>query len=238
MAAAAAGRSAVMNTEPDRPRVYIVDGDDSVRSAYRRLLQPLGYHIEDFADAADFLAAASLETAGCLVLDFHLTGISGPELHERLRAAASPLAVVFVSAHGDVPSAVAAMQRGACDFLIKPVREQQLLDVVNRALRKSAADAVQGRARRAVLNQLARLTPREQQVLQQLVEGVHYDRVSTALGITKRTVEAHRRRIMEKMGARTLPQLLQQLARAGWPTRPPSAAAATAPAAAGFDQAL
>jgi two-component system, LuxR family, response regulator FixJ len=206
----------------ERPHVYLVDGDESARSSYRRLLQPLGYHIEDYPDARGFLNSASLESAGCVVLDFHLPEIDGPQLHEKLRAAASPLAIVFVSAHGDVPSAVAAMQRGACDFLLKPVREQQLLDVVNRALRKSAADAVQGRARRAVLNQLARLTPREQEVLQQLVEGVHYDRVSSALGITKRTVEAHRRRIMEKMGARTLPQLLQQLARAGWPARAPA----------------
>ena len=208
-----------MNSESERPRVYIVDADETARSSYRRLLQPLGYHIEDYADATGFLHAAVLDHAGCVVLDFHLPQLSGPDLQDQLRAAASPLAVVFVSAHVDVPSAVAAMQRGACDFLLKPVREQQLLDVVNRALRKSAADAVQGRARRAVLTQLARLTPREQEVLQQLVEGVHYDRVSSALGITKRTVEAHRRRIMEKMGARTLPQLLQQLARAGWPAR-------------------
>jgi two-component system response regulator TtrR len=209
-----------MNGDSARAHVYLVDGDETARGAYRRLLQPLGYHIDDFADATAFLQAADLEAAGCVVLDFNLAEITGPELHERLREAASPLAVVYVSTRGDVPAAVAAMQRGACDFLLKPVREQQLLDVVNRALRKSAADAVQGRARRAVLNQLARLTPREQQVLLQLVEGVHYDRVSSALGITKRTVEAHRRRIMEKMGARTLPQLLQQLARAGWPTRP------------------
>jgi FixJ family two-component response regulator len=208
-----------MMGEAERPFVYLVDSDESTRSAYRRLLQPLGYHIEDFGDAASFLHGANIDSAGCVVVDFHLPAFDGPALHERLRAATSPLAVVFVSAYGDVPSAVTAMQHGACDFLLKPVREQQLLDVVNRALRKSAADAVHGRARRAVLNQLARLTPREQEVLLQLVEGVHYDRVSSALGITKRTVEAHRRRIMEKMGARTLPQLLQQLARAGWPAR-------------------
>ena len=207
--------------ENERPSVYLVDDDEATRASYRRLLQPLGYHIEDFGDATSFMRGANLEGAGCVVLDFHLPQIGGPEVHEKLHEAASPLAVVFVSAKGDVPSAVAAMQRGACDFLLKPVREQQLLDVVNRALRKSAADAVHGRARRAVLNQLARLTPREQEVLLQLVEGVHYDRVSSALGITKRTVEAHRRRIMEKMGARTLPQLLQQLARAGWPARTP-----------------
>jgi two-component system, LuxR family, response regulator FixJ len=206
----------------ERPHVYLIDADESARSAYRKLLQPLGFHIQDYADAASFLENADIDVAGCVVLDFQLPEIGGSELHEKLRKRASPLAVVFVSAHGDVPSAVAAMQHGACDFLLKPVREQQLLDVVNRALRKSAADAVHGRSRRAVLSQLARLTPRERQVLQQLVEGVHYDRVSSALGITKRTVEAHRRRIMEKMGARTLPQLLQQLARAGWPARVPA----------------
>jgi two-component system, LuxR family, response regulator FixJ len=207
----------------ERPYVYLIDADESARSSYRKLLQPLGFHIQDYADGASFLENADIDVAGCVVLDFQLPEIGGPELHKQLRNRGSPLAVVFVSAHGDVPSAVTAMQHGAIDFLLKPVREQQLLDVVNRALRKSAADAVHGRARRTVLNQLARLTPRERQVLQQLVEGVHYDRVSSALGITKRTVEAHRRRIMEKMGARTLPQLLQQLARAGWPARVPAA---------------
>jgi FixJ family two-component response regulator len=212
-----------MSADSERPHVYLVDGDEPARSSYRRLLQPLGYQIDDYGEATTFLEGANVDGPGCVVIDADLPAGSGPELHERLRALASPLAVVFVSARGDVPAAVLAMQRGACDFLLKPVREQQLLDVVNRALRKSAADAVQGRTRRAVLSQLARLTPREREVLLQLVEGVHYDRVSSALGITKRTVEAHRRRIMEKMGARTLPQLLQQLARAGWPPRAPVA---------------
>ncbi|HXQ32010.1 MAG TPA: response regulator [Steroidobacteraceae bacterium] len=201
------------------PRVYVVDDDVAAREAYRTLLQSLGYQIEDYPDAESFLARADLEAAGCVVLDVNMPGISGPELHEKLRQAASPLSVVFVTAHGDVPSAVASMQRGAASYLLKPVRDQQLIDVVNRALRRSAAEAVEGHARRGVLARLARLTPREQEVLNQLVEGEHYDRVSATLGITKRTVEAHRRRIMEKMGARTLPQLLQQLARVAWPPR-------------------
>jgi FixJ family two-component response regulator len=208
---------------PELPRVYVVDDDAAARDSYRALLQSLGYHIEDYPDAESFLARADLDGAGCVVLDVNMPGISGPELHERLRQAGSPLSVVFVTAHGDVQSAVASMQRGAASYLLKPVRDQQLLDVVNRALRRSAAEAVAGRARRAVLAHLARLTPREQEVLAQLFEGEHYDRVSATLGITKRTVEAHRRRIMEKMGARTLPQLLQQLARVGWPPRATSA---------------
>ncbi|MBS0375905.1 MAG: response regulator transcription factor [Proteobacteria bacterium] len=218
-----------MNAAVERPVVYLVDADAASRLAYRRLLQPLGYHIEDFGDATAFLRALRRDAAGCLLLDFELPDLSGAQLHERLRASASPLAVVYASAAVNVPAAVAAMQRGASDVLVKPVREQQLLDAVNRALRRSAAEAVQSRARRAVLDQLARLTARERQVLEQLIEGVHYDGVSSALGITKRTVEAHRRRIMEKMGARTLPQLLQQLARADWPPRSATHAHADAP---------
>ena len=210
-----------LNLAPGQPRVYVVDDDAPTRASYRALLGSLGYRIEDYADAATFLASADLDAAGCVVLDLNMPGTSGTEVHERLRKAASPLAVVFVTAHGDVPSAVAAMQRGAADFLLKPVRDQHLLDVVNRALRRSTTHASDTRARRAVVAQLERLTPREQEVLRQLVEGVHYDRVSALLGITKRTVEAHRRRIMEKMEARTLPQLLQQLARVGWPPREP-----------------
>jgi two-component system, LuxR family, response regulator FixJ len=211
----------MMHAVEELPRVYVVDDDGVAREAYRALLQSLGYQIEDYADAESFLASADLDAAGCVVLDVNMPGISGTELHERLRQAASPLSVVFVTAHGDVPSAVASMQRGAASYLLKPVREQQLIDVVNRALRRSAADAVEGHARRTVLARLARLTPREQEVLKQLVEGEHYDRVSATLGITKRTVEAHRRRIMEKMGARTLPHLLQQLAHIAWPPRVP-----------------
>ena len=208
-----------MSAETERPRVYIVDGDEQARSAYRQLLQSLGYLIHDYANGATFLAGADIESAGCLVLDSQLGDMTGAELHGRLRGAGSPLSVVYVCSTGDVPAAVASMRSGAAHYLLKPIREQQLLDIVNRALRKSSADAEQAHARRAVLVHLARLTPRERQVLTQLVEGVQYDRVSSTLGITKRTVEAHRRRIMEKMGARTLPQLLQQLARVGWPPK-------------------
>ena len=208
-----------MNMLTERAHVYVVDGDHRARASCRELLQSLGYHTEDYADARSFLAAADCEAAGCVVLDVSLPDMRGADLHERLRIAGSPLAVVFLTTDGDIDAAVASMQRGAAGYLLKPAREQQLLDVVNQALRRSVSEAVEGRARRAVLAHLARLTPRERQVLRQLVDGVHYDVVSAELGITQRTVEAHRRRIMEKMGARTLPQLLRQLAQAGWPAR-------------------
>ena len=152
-----------MSAETDRPRVYIVDSDDSARRAYRQLLHSLGYVIDDFADGASFLAAADVETAGCVVLDSQLGDMSGADLHARLRLCGSPLSVVFVCASGDVPSAVACMRGGASHYLLKPIREQQLLDIVNRALRKSSLEAEHALARRAVLAHLARLTPRERQ---------------------------------------------------------------------------
>lgn len=216
-----------MSTASDHPTVFVVDASAPDRVAMRALLSPLGYRIEDFAEAGEFLNRADLEAMGCVILCLGAASPVGAQVQDRLGEASSPLAVVFVMAAGDVPSAVEAMKRGATDYLLKPVRDQHLIDVVNRALRKSAAMAVKTSARRRVAGLLARLTPREQEVLEQLVEGAHYDRVSALLGITKRTVEAHRRRIMEKMEARTLPQLLQQLAHVGWPPREPGQGLAT-----------
>ena len=206
-----------MNEPAEIARVYIINRDSNARDAHRGLLESLGYRTETFADAASFLARANLEAAGCVVLDVALPDQQDGEPQAQLQAVSSPLALVFLTLDDDIDTAVAAMRREAAGYLLKPVREQQLLDVVNGALRQSLAAALRNRARRGVLAHLARLTPREHDILNQLAEGAHYDVVSRRLGISKRTVEAHRRRIMEKMGARTLPQLLRQLAQVGWP---------------------
>jgi FixJ family two-component response regulator len=202
-----------------QPVVYVVADDARARLAYRSLLGSIGYPVEDFPGADRFLGHADLEAAGCVILDLAPGREGAPRVQAALQAAGSPLAVVFVSGEADVPSAVDAMKLGACDYLLHPVRDQHLIDVVNRALRASATQAVKATARRSVARLLARLTAREHEVLTHLVEGAHYDEISRRLGITKRTVEAHRRRIMEKLEARTLPQLLRQLAHIGWPPR-------------------
>jgi two-component system response regulator TtrR len=205
-----------MTQDLHRGHVYIVDPDPRTRTACAGLLQSLGYEIREFANGRGFLDAIDTGEPGCVVLESTLGDMTGAEVQSHLSSLGSPIAVVFVTRHGDVASAVASIRAGAAHYLIKPVREQQLLDVVNRAMRRSLDNAGRARARRAIVAHLASLTTREREVLAQLVEGAHYDRVSDELGITKRTVEAHRRRIMEKMGARSLPQLIDQLAQVGW----------------------
>ena len=199
-----------------RGHVYIVDPDARNRAACRALLASLGYTIGEYASGSTFLDAIDPAAPGCAVLEADLGDMSGAEVQSRLCALRCPVAVVFVTRQGDVSAAVAAIRAGAANYLVKPVREQQLLDIVNGALWRSIADAGHARTRQAIIAHLALLTVRERQVLAQVVNGASYDSVSKELGITKRTVEAHRRRIMEKMGARSLPQLMDQLAEVGW----------------------
>jgi FixJ family two-component response regulator len=196
----------------DTGKVHIVDPDADTRAGVHRLLASLGYPLTEYATVESFLASRDARDAGCVVIDHDVAGGSaGLALLARLHVNGSPVGVVFLSHHADVPTAVAAMRAGAAHFLVRPVREQQLLEVVSRTVRASVQHAEQAAVRRTVLSHLSTLTERERQVLEHLIEGAPYDVVSGHLGITKRTVEAHRRRIMEKMGVRTLPQLLQQL---------------------------
>lgn len=214
-----------MNSDTDTSHVYIVDPDARTRAACRTLLSTLGYPMADFATGREFLDAANLLDSGCVVLESDLGDMSGAAVQDQLLALGSPIALIYVTRQGDVASAVASIRAGAAHYLLKPVREQQLLEIVNRAVRRSQGECVRARLRRHVVSHLASLTTREREVLDQLVDGLPYDAVSLELGITKRTVEAHRRRIMEKMGVRSLPQLINHLALVGWPigSRPPAA---------------
>jgi FixJ family two-component response regulator len=206
-----------MTHELNRGHVYIIDPDPRARTACAVLLFSLGYKISEHPTGRSFLEAIDSGEPGCVILEGDLGDMTGSEVQTQLSALDSPVAVVFVSRKGDVAAAVASIRAGAAHYLLKPVREQQLLDVVNRAMQRSLDDAGRARSRRSIIAHLASLTEREREVLAQLVEGAHYDRVSQELGITKRTVEAHRRRIMEKMGARSLPHLIDQLAQVNWP---------------------
>lgn len=197
--------------------VFIVDPDAHNRAACRSLLSSLGYSITEHGTGASFLDAVDPAAPGCALLEGDLGDMTGAQAQRRLLAIGAPLSVVFVAREGDVSSAVASIRAGALHYLLKPVREQQLIDIVNHAMRRSVDDAARARQRRQIVAHLASLTAREQEVLAQLVDGAHHDRVASVLGITKRTVEAHRRRIMEKMHARSLPQLITQLSRVGWP---------------------
>lgn len=193
------------------PVVHVVDDDLRHRTLLGNLLRSLGLPVSEFDSAESFLTAIDITTPGCVILEQQLPGQSGNALHATLKRSGSPLGVVFVTASTIIPLAVAAIQGGAEGYLLKPVREQELLDLVNRALRASTQRAHQQSSRHAILKRLETLTPREHEVLRALVSGLNYDEVAKRLGITKRTVEAHRRQIMDKTGSRTLPELLHNV---------------------------
>jgi FixJ family two-component response regulator len=192
-----------------QPFVYIVDDDDDMRDALSLLLGTVGYATAAFARPQDFLARFKPAEPGCLVLDILMPEMSGLELQQHLNHSGCMLPVIFITGHGDVPMAVQAMKNGAFEFIQKPFRDQDLLDQINHALQHDAQNR-QGVARRAdVLRRLESLTPRERQVMDMVVEGGANKVIAIDLRLSERTVEIHRAKVMEKMGARSIAHLVR-----------------------------
>jgi FixJ family two-component response regulator len=199
-----------MNIKPKpTSTVYIVDDDQAIRHAMELLMRSVGLDYEIFHSADDFLDSHSNDRAGCLVLDIRMPGLGGLELQEKLNELGSTLPIIFITGHGDVPMAVEAMQKGAVDFIQKPFRDQELLDQVSEALKTD-------RERRSVRDQKAevtarieKLTKREREVMDLVVTGKPNKVIAYELGVSQRTVEIHRARVMEKMEARSLADLVR-----------------------------
>lgn len=189
----------------DELTVYVVDDDAGVRDSLALMLGLAGYRTALFAHAEAFLAAWRAEWAGCVVADLRLPGKSGLELQAELRARGAMLPFIIITAHGDVPSARSAFQADAVDFLEKPFDHAQLRAAIEAAF--SREDARLARAGDAA--RLAALTAREREVLELAAKGLHAKEIGTALGISPRTVEVHKTRIMEKLGARNLAELVR-----------------------------
>ena len=185
--------------------VYIVDDDAAVRDSLALMLGLAGYQTALFADAESFLAAWREDWVGCVVADLRLPGKSGLELQAELRARAAVLPFIMITAHGDVPSARTAFQAQAVDFLEKPFDHAQLRAAIDAAFSREGARL----ARAGDRAKLATLTEREREVLEQVARGLHAKEVAAALGISRRTVEVHKTRIMEKLGARNLAELVR-----------------------------
>ena len=189
-------------------KVIVVDDDDSVRRSLRRLLTGVGYEVEEFASAEEFLDRASGEEPACAVLDLAMPGMDGLALQRELVSSKLPLGLVFLSGHGDIPASVTAMKQGAVDFLTKPIDENALLPAIEKAL-------VGARGQVAVSNRFSSLSPRELQVMHRVVKGLLNKQIAAELGIVERTVKVHRAHLMEKTGVRSLAELVQLCTKAG-----------------------
>ncbi len=191
--------------------VHVVDDDDAVRSSLRLLLKSVGLPTVAYASAQEFLATWDGEQPGCLVLDVRMPGMSGIELQTELNQRGAIIPVIFISGHGDIPMAVEAIQHGAFDFLQKPFGDQELIDRVQRALTSDAEHRQLLQQRATLRHRFDSLTPREQEVLQLVTQGKANKVMAGDLGVSQRTVEIHRARVMEKMGAQSLAQLVRMV---------------------------
>jgi two-component system, LuxR family, response regulator FixJ len=189
--------------------IYVVDDDDGMRRALSLLLNTVGYKTAAFAGPKEFLDKFKSDTAGCLVLDIRMPGMSGLELQQHLNRMGSMLPVIFITGHGDVPMAVQAMKEGAFEFVQKPFRDQDLLDKINHALKQDQENRSTLARRADVLHRIDSLTPREKQVMELVVNGAANKVIAIDLGLSERTVEIHRAKVMEKMGARSVAHLVK-----------------------------
>lgn len=196
-------------SEGQQPTVFLVDDDEAIRDSLSFLLQSVDIQCEAFASAREFLNAYNDDRAGCLVLDVRMPGMSGLELQDELNERHSILPIIFITGHGDVPMAVEAMQGGAADFLQKPFRDQDLLDRINEALAKDAENRRSLEEHHDLQKRWESLTNREQEVMELVVDGKPNKVVAYELGVSQRTIEIHRARVMEKMQANSLAHLVR-----------------------------
>ena len=196
-----------------QPTVYIVDDDHAVRDALRLLLKSVGLPVEVFASGDEFLSGWRVDLRGCIVADIRMPGMSGLEMQQTLQSRGCRLPVIFITGHGDVPMAVEAMKAGALDFVQKPFRDQDLLDRINEALQQERSLHQVDLEVEELTARLQALTPRERQVLERVVSGQPNKVIAMDLQVSQRTVEIHRARVMEKMQARSLAQLVRMTSR-------------------------
>jgi len=191
------------------PVVCVVDDDPSVLKALGRLLRSEGYEVETFSSAEDFLDFQHPELWGCLVLDVDMPKLSGLELQERMAARGIALPVIFITGHGTVPMSVRAMKAGAVDFLQKPFLDEELLAVITRAVARDRQVKREQRQLQELRARLKCLTPREHEVFRLVVTGMLNKQIAFDLGTTEKTVKVHRARVMRKIGADSLADLVR-----------------------------
>ena len=195
--------------------VFVVDDDAAMRDSLKDLIRSVGLRGELYASAQDFLRSQRPDVPGCLVLDVRMPGLSGLDLQRRLTEAGVSMPIIFISGHGDVPMTVRALKAGALEFLTKPFRDQDLLDAIQQALDRDCQARDERAATEAVHRRFASLTPREREVMAKVVAGLLNKEIAAELRTSETTVKTHRRQVMEKMGANSLPELVRMADRLG-----------------------
>jgi FixJ family two-component response regulator len=196
-------------------KVYIVDDDDAVRDSLRWLVESVGLKVETFASANEFLDVCDSSFSGCLVSDVRMQGMSGLELQEQLNLKDIKLPIIFITGFGDIQMAVHAMQAGAVDFITKPFNDQELLDRIQHAIEKGEQAWEQQVHSNLIKSRYDLLTPREKEVMAKVVKGKLNKVIAADLNVSNKTVEAHRAKVMEKMQAANLAQLIRMATDAG-----------------------
>lgn len=190
-------------------RVYVVDDELSMRQALALLVRSIGISCETFASADEFLAAYRVGTPGCLVLDIRLPGMSGLQLQETLAQRGITIPIIMITGHGTIQMAVRAVKAGAFDFLEKPFRDQDLLDRIQMAIRHDQAFRAKQSRKGEIVGLMASLTHREREVLNLVIEGHSNKEIASQLGLSHKTIEYHRAKLMEKLQVDSIPELVQ-----------------------------
>ena len=195
--------------------VFVIDDEPSVRKSLGRLLKASGYRVEAFASAREFLQRQPDAGVGCLVLDVQMPELNGLELQQCLAETDRALPIIFITAHGDIPTSVRAMKAGATDFLSKPFHEKDLLEAIARALERARQQSSERAVSAEIKRRLATLTPREHEVLLHVLTGQLNKQIAAALGGSEKTVKVHRGRVMRKMQVQSVAELVRLCQKAG-----------------------
>jgi FixJ family two-component response regulator len=198
--------------------VFVVDDDDSVRKSLRNLIRSARLRVETFASAQEFLAAPHVDAPSCLVLDVRMPGLNGLELQKRLAEIESDIPIVFITAHGDVPTSVRAMKAGAAEFLIKPFKDEDLLEAIDQAIKRDRLARQQKAQLTHLHSRYESLTPREREVMDLVVSGLLNKQIAFELGTREVTIKVHRGRVMTKMRASSLADLVRMADKLGTST--------------------
>jgi FixJ family two-component response regulator len=204
----------------DPESIHLVDDEPALLKALSRLLRSEGFDVKTYGSAEDFLKKGKIDRPGCLVLDESMHGMAGTELHRELLGRECVLSVIFLTAHGDIPMGVRAIKDGATDFLTKPAKDTELISCIKNGIEKSRRLFAEQAVLNTLKERLEALSRREREVMEHVVGGLPNKRIAEMLGVVEQTIKVHRGRVMEKMGAESLAQLVLFAERLGLTCKP------------------